>query len=274
VDFLVYDQKFYSASDLNVSHLFLNYNFQLEQRIFYINNELPLFRENIDLLKEMSGFFALAWPAYMENLRELIRITKRLLNKNRYYRTGIVVFRLIWDGDNVHCLIRALPSEEKSFTLWQPGILINFSETRKAITGRFAAYDLFNKLYWDNEVSILKGTPCSNSIIFNQEGYICEALGANIFFLKGNSIITPSSETGCYIDLIRNKILEAAVGINYRVTESERILKEQVFGMDEVFIASEANGMQWVKGIETKRYIYSKTLELNSKLNEILKMSV
>jgi len=274
LNFVFFDHAFFNACDLNVSNLVLAGNFQLEQRIWFLNNELPFFEENLSNLRGKASIFRLVWPGYMDDQRELLRLTKRLLNKNRFYKAGIVLFRMFWEGDTVHLLIQALPASGNVFPISDKGILLNFSEIIRHSGNPLSAYDFFNKAEWDVAHSGLKNSIFGNSVILNESGSVCEAIGANIFFFKGKTLITPSPETGCYIDPVRRKILEAAAENQLPVVESSRISKNQVFSMDEIFIVSEVEGMQWVMGIESKRYIHLYSDELNKWLNELLKISV
>ena len=274
MNYLFFDNKFYFPDDLNLSEVVLENQFQLHQRIFYLRNELPFFYRNLGLLEQKSRIFGLDWPDFMKDHHELLRLARRLLNKNRLYRTGLLDFRLIWGKKGPHCLIQSHPSEEKVYSLARKGLLMNVLETAKFITAEFGALDVFCQPFWDFARSELKGLTAGNSLIVNADNCICEAIGANVFFIREKSLITPSESTGCYIDPVRQKILEAAHLIGCKVIESDRIPAEQVNSMEEVFIASEADGMQWVIGIGSKRFIHTKTDELNLKLNELLSASV
>lgn len=274
MDFVLYDHKLVNSAELNLTIHLLKESFFLEQKIWYRNNELPLFVENIELLKEKSDLFHLPWPGFMENTREILRLTKRLLNKNKFFRTGVVRMKLIWKDDLAHFLIDAFPSADNDFSFYRKGILLNFSELIKFSGNPVGRFDIFSQPLWDYAASQLKGSLNDNSVLVNEKESVCETIETNLFFLRGKSIITPSPATGCYIDTIRQKILESAVLLGYQVFESERITKEQVFEMDEAFLASEAKGMQWITGIENRRFLHSRAREINRKLNELLLDSV
>ena len=74
--------------------------------------------------------------------------------------------------------------------------------------------------------------------------------------IKGNTLITPALETGCFEDLLRNLILEIAGEQKIKVLESDKISKEEMLTMNEIFIASERSGIQWILGIENKRFVH------------------
>ena len=89
--------------------------------------------------------------------------------------------------------------------------------------------------------------------------------------IKGNALITPSLQTGCFEDKLRNTILEIASNFNLKVMESAKIKKEDLLQMDEIFIASEENGIQWILGVENKRFVHHYSAKIHEKLNEYLK---
>ena len=84
-------------------------------------------------------------------------------------------------------------------------------------------------------------------------------------------LITPSLQTGCFEDKLRNTILGIATNINLKVVESAKIKKEDLTEMDEIFLASEENGVQWVLGVENKRFLHLFSAKIHEKLNEYLK---
>ena len=270
MNFVFFDHKFFEAGDLNLTGFVLDGSFCITQKIWFRNNELPLFSENLSLMREKAGIFRLGWNGLVEDPQELLRLTKRLLNKNRLYKTGLAVLKAFWQNGEVHILIQAIPSTLKDFHLAEKGILMNFSDVARFSGNPYASFDHFNLAEWGVAFSEIKDTMNNNSIILNQSGAVCEAIGGNIFFIRGRSLITPSPDTGCYLDPVRKKIIDAAVACQFQVMESSAITKDLVYDMDEIFIASEAAGMQWVIGIDTKRFIHYRSDELNIKLNELL----
>jgi hypothetical protein len=56
--------------------------------------------------------------------------------------------------------------------------------------------------------------------------------------------------------------------------ESENIYKEDVLQMNEIFIAGEEYGIQWLLGVENKRYVHRYSAIIHEKLNDYLKKKV
>ena len=74
--------------------------------------------------------------------------------------------------------------------------------------------------------------------------------------------------------MFRNVVLNAAAEIGLEILESESISPEEVSQVNEIFFVSEEKGMQWVKGIKSKRFLNTRTQKIHEKLNAIWKDKV
>ena len=120
----------------------------------------------------------------------------------------------------------------------------------------------------------LKHSGYDGSILSNENNFICEGLAANIFMIKDGVLITPSLETGCYKDVLRGMLLHMGKELNMQILEIPKIQQEHLLEMDEIFFVSEEKGVQWVLGIENKRYVHEYAEKLYGKLNLELKRKV
>jgi branched-subunit amino acid aminotransferase/4-amino-4-deoxychorismate lyase len=80
-----------------------------------------------------------------------------------------------------------------------------------------------------------------------------------LFCILRDQLITPSAETGCVIDIMREYVLQSARSIGFRIIESLSLTPVALNGMDEVFTVSEGKGFTWMKGIGGKRYLKTGT---------------
>lgn len=107
-------------------------------------------------------------------------------------------------------------------------------------------------------------------ILYNKEGFITEGGIRNIFFVKDNTLFTPSLELGILPGTMRDAVIELAreEGITCRET---RISLEEAHSMDEAFLTSTAvkilpvqwNG--WESGYRLTGYLQQ---QLNIFLNQ------
>lgn len=79
-------------------------------------------------------------------------------------------------------------------------------------------------------------------VFINPEGYVTECAIRNIFFIKNNTLLTPSVELGVLPGVIRDTIMELARKRGMRVEESF-VRQERLNEMDEAFISSTGVGV-------------------------------
>jgi branched-chain amino acid aminotransferase len=74
----------------------------------------------------------------------------------------------------------------------------------------------------------------ADAMMLDWQGRVAECTGANIFFAKGNEIITPVAD--CFLDgLTRKTVIDLATRRQLKVTE-RRIMPEELASFDECFI--------------------------------------
>jgi branched-chain amino acid aminotransferase len=171
-------------------------------------------------------------------------------------------------------LINAVTFDDFVFPISKKGLQINHSELIKFSKNPFSKYGFFNVPLWNIAEVPLANTPFANTIIINENNYVTECIGSNIFAIKGRELFTPAVETGCYIDTLRSFILEAATGCSLKINENSTLTKEGLLQMNEIFIASEEKGIDWIMGIQNKRFVHQVSDEIQLKINEILKAKV
>ena len=269
--FLILDGVIIKKDESNLTHLFEHNPFTLSTKIWYGFGGIPLFNENIQWLWEQIEFLKLPSPPVLQNKRELYRICKRMLNKNKFYRSGYVQLDIFWNDSRVTTLVRSIAFPEFDFPFSMHGLFVNYSEIKKLRANPLNKYHFYNQPTWKIIETQLRRTAFQNSIILNENNVVCECLNSNIYFIKGNTIITPAEESGCYIDKLRNVILEIATSIHLKVLESRSLTKEAILSMNEIFLASEESGIQWILGVENKRYVHHISEKIHAKLNDYLK---
>ncbi|HBC93908.1 MAG TPA: branched-chain amino acid aminotransferase, partial [Pelotomaculum sp.] len=77
------------------------------------------------------------------------------------------------------------------------------------------------------------------AIMLNQEGYVAEATGDNIFLVKKGALITPALHVGLLEGITRNTVMDLARNRNIPVEEKVFTLYD-VYTADEVFLTGTA----------------------------------
>lgn len=274
MEFLIVDGKIYPKNDINLTQIYRDETFRLSQSVWFGFGGIPLLEENIELLFVQISELNLTVPKELSNTRELFRVTKRMLNKNKFYRTGLIHLVFLWHNNGTHSLISSEAFHTSDFPLRKEGLLLNYFKQKKYSQNIYNRYLFFNEMLWEVALKGNENTLFQNTIITNEKEVVCECTFNNIYLIKGTKISTPSLKTGCFEDLTRNIILKIGTGINLKVEETDDLKINDLFKADEIFLASETEGIQWVLGIEYKRFVHHYSIVIHRKLNEYLKEKV
>lgn len=245
--------------------------FVITRKIWFGFGGIPLFYENIENIKLGLSALNIVVPNALLNEKELFRITKRMLNKNRFYRSGIITCQVYAGKTETNVVLSSAGFQEFEFPFSQQGIMVNFFEYEKFSADPLGQFNFSNEALWKFAGSRISGTPFHNSVILNEKGFVCDCILANIFMIKGKTLLTPSIETGCYTDTLRTHILNNADILGLKVVESGEIGRDDIFQMNEIFIAGEEIGIQWIVGVLNKRFVHNYSAKIHENLNDELK---
>jgi branched-chain amino acid aminotransferase len=274
MDFLIINGKVVSKQEANLTSFFWDEPFLLSQKVWFGYGGIPLFNENLEFLEKQLDTFALPLPKLFKNKRELFRLTKRMLNKNKFYRSGLINFQFFISFNTVNSVITSMAFSEFEFSISNQGMLVNFSEFQKNSKLSLNILKCHNLSLWNSAKAQIKDSQYQGSILLNEKNEVCEGLGSNIFILKDNVLITPSLDSGCYEDTLRSIVMDLAKSEKLKILEMPNIEKSHLFSMDELFFASEEQGIQWILGIDNKRFVHGFSIKLHEELNKLLKSKI
>ena len=257
--------------EAELSSFLLDNPFTISQKVWFGYGGIPLLKENITSLKKQLETLGFELPPLFNNHRELFRLCKRILNKNKFYRSGHLNIQIFASENTTNSLIISESVENFDFPISKEGLLIDISTYKKDSKSLLQRFACHNRGIWQAARNEIKNAPFSTAVLLNENGFICEGINANIFILKDNILLTPTPETGCYSDTIKEIILSMANELKIKLVQSAEIPKEILTVADEAFMVSEARGIEWVLGFNQKRYIRSISLELHEKINTFLK---
>lgn len=274
MDFIIVNGDIVRKNETGFTSFFWEEPFVISQRMWFGFGGIPMLQENMHNIKLVFNTLNTEIPALFNDERELFRITKRMLNKNRFYRSGIITFLFYLGKTGVNSVISATGFTEFDFPFSKQGLLVNFSEFVKFTGNPFNKFGFFNVPLWTIATSKNRETNHQNSIFLNEKGIVCDCISASIFMIRGKVLYTPSPETGCYIDTLRNSIIEIAPKLNLKFSESDGIESDDVLRMNEVFLVSEELGIQWVLGVGSKRFVHHYSEKIYELLNDYLKKKI
>ena len=210
MDFLIFNNKVVAKDEVNLTSAFQESAFQISQKTWFGFGGFLFLMKILNQFWNKRKHCNFTVPKEFKNTMELFRLTKRMLNKNKFYRSGFVHFRLLETAEKINFIVTSQAFDDFDFPFAPHGLLLNFSTFKKYSQNPFNPFPFFNSAFWK---SVTAGTQYSlfqNSIIFNENDDVCECAGSNIFMVRGNTILTPSAKTGCYQDVLRKFVLQTA----------------------------------------------------------------
>lgn len=210
------------------------------------HNRVFKLQEHLVRLYESAHTLALEIPLGIEEMQEVVLETLRRNNlRDAYIR--LVVTR--GKGDlgldprkcpkpTVFCIaasIQLYPDE-----LYERGLEMITVATRRNIAEgcnpRVKSLNYLNNIYAKIEAS-LAGVP--EAIMLNQEGYVAEATGDNLFLVKNGKLITPPIHVGLLEGVTRNAVIDLARNKGIEVQEKV-FTRHDVYNADECFLTGTA----------------------------------
>lgn len=90
-------------------------------------------------------------------------------------------------------------------------------------------------------------------IMLNTDGFITECSAANIFFVKDNTVVTPSVESGILPGITRNQVIKLCDKNNIKIIE-KNISIDDAITADEVFQTNSLIGIQPISQINERKF--------------------
>ncbi|MCU4175725.1 aminotransferase class IV [Carboxylicivirga sp. N1Y90] len=199
-----------------------------------------------------------------------------LISKNRIFgdaRIRLTVFRedgglYTPEGNNTNYLIEATPLNTNNYTLNSKGILLDVYKEDKKPTTRFSRFKSANSLLFVMAGLYKKEQNLDDVLIVNDQNLIIESLASNLYWIKDQVVYTPSRTSGCVEGIMRAQLIEIMKQADWQVQEVAGASLDELLAADELFLSNAIQGIQWVVGIQQKRYFCQLSKKLNLLLNE------
>ena len=203
------------------------------ETIKFINNKMLFFNDHMDRLFS-NNFFDLS------NIKQqqIYLDSMQVINKNSISE-GLIKIIIIplsddWKNLEYYIFVRPLSKNIKECVK-----IIFYSETLYPILRFNPMYKSLS--YMGNFMAIrdAKLSGAFEPIFYNTSNVITEGAIRNIFFIKDDIIYTPSTDLGILNGITRQKVIQLAHLIGYKVRELN-INHDDINSMDEAFITSSA----------------------------------
>lgn len=254
-------------------HSFMNTPYGIYTDIRLVNTTPLYLKEHIFLLEEHLKLLNIDFPRKLQ-FNKLETYIYRLLNINKIYKGGLCRLLVLQNHQSSvpDFFLYNEKLEHDYYTIKEKGFMVDILKSnykkKDDYSGLKHNIDLLSSLAGD----FCKKKQLDSCIILNELSHICEAFHGNIFFVKDMNIYTPSLNEGCKQEIIREKIIETALENGFSVYDDSIIKKGEILLADEIFIASDIGGIEWVQRYKNKRFFNkvakSLTLLINKKIVE------
>lgn len=274
MEFAIVNGLMISKKEVVPGNFLWNRPFVLAQDIWFGYGSIPLLGENLDDIRIQLDSLNARVPAIFNNRRELFRLLKRMLNKNKFYRSGHIQLQIFVSNQEPLWMAQAVNYDTFEFPHPEAGLLAQISDFRKLSTNPLSALRCHQRNFWIAGSGGNEANTVPRSIFMNEKGIICDVSEANVFIVKKGVLITPGLETGCNIDLLREIVMKQAAELKIPIVETNELDEKKIMAADEIFLAGEARGIEWVMGIGTKRFVRNYSSLIHRKVDDYLKEKV
>ena len=269
--------KHYKADEPVLHHT--NRAFQYGDALFETmhanGKQVQFFPDHMQRLITAMGMLRMEVPSRIKT-HGIGQEISRLLHTNRHLkgaRVRLTVFRNPggkYAPADLSCsyLIETEALESDTYRLNEKGLIIDvFSLLKKPLTP-FSNLKTTNDLLYIMAGIHKKEKGLDECLLINAREEITEAISSNVFLVSGSVIHTPPLASGCLDGIMRKKIIEYAREAGYEMREREPLALGNFLHADEVFLTNAVKGLQWVSGIQKKRYFKGTAKKLLALLNE------
>ncbi len=221
-------------------------------RVFRIERHLARLQVGARIL-------ALDLPYSIEEIRSIVEDTVRAFGEREAYIRLLVtrgvgplgVDPTTCPRANVVCIVNTIKlfSEEQR----EAGLEMITSSLRRPgadmLDVRVKSLNYLNSVLAKLEA---KQRGADEALLLNARGHISEAAVANIFVLRGKTLLTPPTSDGCLEGITRQAVMELAAARGYSVVERS-IGRADLFAADEVFLTGSGAGVVAVRALDGRR---------------------
>lgn len=239
------------------------------------NKKVFFLKEHLDRLVLSSKFTGISLNLSVKSIKKIINI---LLKKNLKFlkkNEDLWCFMRFTRSNSVIIEMRKInfsnyaPFYKKGLKLYVPKlrrIPPRFLDPQYKNSSSYFTLSLAREEIW-------KFDRTANAILLDENNNINEGYGFNIFFIKGNKVLTPKSK---YVlpGITREKVKQISKKLNFKIIERNIKLKD-IKKFDECFVTATGWGICSVKSINKRIFLnQDKTTQIQKKFSKIVKVNI
>jgi branched-chain amino acid aminotransferase len=238
--------------------------------------KVQFFKDHLSRLMHGLELLKMKTPSCIE-YQTLEKEIEKLLRKNKHLkgaRVRLTVFRN--EGgkytpatNETSYLVDSEKLDSYFYKLNEKGLLTDFYTDIKKPVNFLSGLKTTNDLLYTLAGIFKTENNLDECILVNQKNEITEAISSNIFTVKGEIIKTPPLKSGCLNGIMRKKILDLALKNGFKISADKPVLPQDLLEADEIFLTNAVKGIQWVGGVQHKRFYKTTAKLLIKSLNEL-----
>ena len=231
-------------------------------RAYETPNGTAIFRnqDHLDRLEKSAKLYYMDLPYTPGQLRE---VTHELINRNGF--KSCYIRPLVWRGYGPMGLNPLDNPVEAMVAVWEWGAYLGEEGKRNGVRARVSSYRRISSesliphskasgQYLNSVLAKIESVKAGyeEAILLDDNGYVCEGTGENVFVIKDGVIHTPGQADGILDGINRKSCIQIARDLGYEVIE-RNIARAELALADEVFLtgtAAELTPMREIDDIE------------------------
>jgi len=240
------DGEFYAEADAKISvfdHGLL-YGDGIFEGIRFYNGRVFRMEEHIDRLYDSARAILLTIPMSKEEMTEAVLESCRVNELQDGY-VRLVVTRGVGDlGLNPRlCPKATVIIIAASITLYPEELYTRGLDVVTCATRRIAPGALSPSIkslnYLNNIMAKIEANKAGEGLMLNEQGYVAECTGDNVFVIKNGKISTPPISAGALNGITRSVVFELGEKLGYEIAEPN-LTRYDIFTADECFLTGTA----------------------------------
>jgi branched-chain amino acid aminotransferase len=236
--------------------------------VFRLNDHLQRFEMSCRIL----GFREL--PYSVEELAEATRQTIRANGFDECY-----IRPLVWLADGGWNLTLDTGAPHVGIAVWRESVYLGHDARAQGLKVNVSSFTRHHpgavmtkaKISGNYVNSVLAKTDShrqgfDEAILLDPEGYVAECTGANLFLVRGDLLVTPSTES-ILEGVTRSTIFTLAADLGLHVREA-RLSRDHLYAADEVLVCGTAAEILGVAEIDGRRIGTGKTGAVTQRLQQ------
>jgi len=236
-------------------------NFLFKENIRASHCHILFWNEQIKQINKQLELFNIKKSSITQNGdKYLRRQIERSFTKNKLFKDVLVTVYFFKNGTDTGYMIKEekLTIEDESIS--EKGVFLSLNSSHIKNISAFSPYASGSEIFW--EYAKMNTKSPFEPLLQNHKGIILEVPGKNLFIIKDNKVYTPNISEGTFRSASFPLIMEICTELKMDFIQTQKIYDKDLTEAEEIFLAGNIHGIQWITGFKNKRYFLKKTRQI------------